>query len=243
MSLIIVKNYRQMKQKCLKDFNKVIVFLIVILFLMIFLLPLHGESNSFKTRIQQSFINYKEDIFNTYSSIEFIDTTDYKKTTNDICTTHYQMTAFYSIDLIKKRVFSKILAFTLICGKNEKKRYVGMETQIPLKNLYLFSDFINKQWNQILLHKEESYLSFKASEWFIPLAVTFYYDSDNYFPARISVLSDDNNIDISMKHSKHSGIYLMDELTSLVTLDYILGKDRIETFVTRTHYVLRLKDQ
>ncbi|MBN2534821.1 MAG: hypothetical protein JXB88_18210 [Spirochaetales bacterium] len=226
-----------MKQAVLyRAFSRVCI--IIILFT-IYTIPVHANQEPIKAFIQQSYNNYIDYIFKTYASIEYIDTTEYRNIINGTCVTHYRMKSLYKIDLIGKRIHSRILEFHLFDGKNEKNHYVGKEDNKPLKSIYLFTDYINKNWDQPSINREESSVSFKGTQWFMPFSVTLYYDENNYFPRQILVVSDNRKITVSMKYSRHSGIYLLDRVELDFAMDFVIVKNQITTRVVREYYVLQ----
>ena len=236
MADVIFQNTKKKPWK--KQFTEKLfwILLLIISFFIVGNIQIHTDDNEQTAHIKKSFLDYEDNIIKTYSFIEYTDTMEFIKMTNGRNTTHYILTEQYRIDLKKKRVYSRILDFNLISGKNEKNRYTGKETEISLKKLYFFSEYYHKKWKHPFVNDDDSYITFRSSKWLIPLSITMVYDPQNYFPKKIGVNSDSGKINISLMYMKTDGVYMLYELQSDVKVNIAFISYHFQTYVTRSHY-------
>lgn len=190
-----------------------------------------------------AFKDYEDSVFDEVSSIEFIEESIVKIHKNDKLYTHYIKKTHFIYDLEKKKIYSKVMEFTLLGGKNENKEKAGDEKKQKLKTLYGFTDTVDNKWKDIFHDPEKRILRFRTNHGFSSFIVEMNYDPGTWFPFNVTMRTEDSKLEMKMNYSLNSGLYLLDSFSMFGSAKFLLDEYKMDTVTKRNNYIIKKKNK
>jgi hypothetical protein len=185
--------------------------------------------------------SYETAVFDTSVSIEFYEHgTVFVKKDGKI-ETHYTIKKYYRYDLAGKKIYSKVVDFNLIEGKNRDKIKTGDTKEESLKKLYGLTDVFSMKWKEVSIDDEKLRISFSATEWFVTFECHMTYDHDTLFPLSITILTNKGAMEMNMAFSEHSSLYMLDSFVSKGNYNFLFSDHEIDIRMQRDEYIITRK--
>ncbi|MBN1697402.1 MAG: hypothetical protein JW881_07800 [Spirochaetales bacterium] len=179
---------------------------------------------------------YETRAFEDCVSIEFYEHGSVFIKTGGKLVTHYTIKKRYIYDFTEKKIYSKVIEFDLIAGKNRDGISAGDEKKETLKRLYELNRFFSMNWKTSSIDEKEGTIDFTATEWFVDFECHMNYDPATHFPTGITILTNKGLMEMSMAFSEHESFYLLDSFISRGTYNFLFQDHMVDIDMKRDGY-------